>query len=331
MRNKELELLIFDEKLPFLDRARQVWNYQTQVNELFRTFNAYLKKSGKELGSKEAFSLLPISAFKETEVISGSFNKSECLFFQSSGTSATTRSKHLVAVPEIYHQASQTYFFSRYPEYPIYAYVPSYADNPHSSLIYMIQELIQYRKQYLNDTESTILETHADAIFDVPSSHPIVLFGAAFGLLDATDNRTIQLHPNSILIETGGMKTFRKELSRKDLHRLLQERFGLNESNIHSEYGMAELLSQAYKSGYSSPFYPPHWMQISIRNPQNPLQEMPLGEEGQIGVIDLANLYSCSFILTEDRGFATEDGGFEVLGRLAEAELRGCNFLFERD
>ncbi len=158
-----------------------------------------------------------------------------------------------------------------------------------------------------------------------------MLFGAAFGLLEATETQSVRLHPNSIILETGGMKTFRKELSRKDLHVLLQQRFGLDEANIHSEYGMAELLSQAYKTGYSNPFYPPHWMQISIRNPQNPLQEMPLGEVGQVGIIDLANLYSCSFILTEDRGFATNDGGFEVLGRLADAELRGCNFLFERD
>lgn len=331
MRNLELEAILFDERIPFLKRAEHVWNFQNQENETFHLFNSILKVNQREFQNSAEFPLMPIASFREKELIAKGFNTSNSLFFQSSGTGTMQRSKHFVPVPELYHRASQTIFFERYPDFPIYAYVPSYADNPHSSLIYMIQELIRYRRVYKNDYESKILDTNQDSIHHIPTTKPVVLFGAAFGLLQATETQSAQLHPDSIIIETGGMKTFRKELTRRELHSELQIRFSLNESQIHSEYGMAELLSQAYKTGYSNPFYPPHWMQISIRNPQNPLQEMPKGEVGQIGIIDLANLYSCSFILTEDRGFATNDGGFEVLGRLSDAELRGCNFLFERD
>jgi hypothetical protein len=162
------------------------------------------------------------------------------------------------------------------------------------------------------------------------SGKKLMLFGAAFGLLDILERQEIQLPEDSIILETGGMKTHRREITKEALHQKLAEGFGLPGAQIHSEYGMAELLSQAY-SQEGQWFECVRWMKVSIRNPKNPMEEVEIGEEGVIGVIDLANLYSCSFILTGDKGIQKADGKFQVLGRWNTENLRGCNFLIDQD
>jgi len=148
--------------------------------------------------------------------------------------------------------------------------------------------------------------------------------------LDLIEISKVKLPGDSIIIETGGMKTFRREMTKEELHNSLTDGFGLSNENIHSEYGMTELLSQAYSTG-DNWFQCVPWMSISIRNPENPMEEVPKGEEGLIGVMDLANMYSCSFILTGDKGVQRSDGKFQVLGRWNPENLRGCNFLIDQD
>ena len=157
-----------------------------------------------------------------------------------------------------------------------------------------------------------------------------MLFGAAFGLMDMLEIDPIQLPEDSVILETGGMKTHRREITKELLHQQLADGFGIPASQIHSEYGMTELLSQTYAKG-SLWFECVPWMEVSIRDPKDPMQEAEHEEEGVIGVIDLANLYSCSFILTGDKGIQREDGKFQVLGRWNPQNLRGCNFLIDQD
>ena len=157
-----------------------------------------------------------------------------------------------------------------------------------------------------------------------------MLFGAAFGLLDLLEAGPITMPPDAYIMETGGMKTHRREMSRAQLHHRLAGGFGLDKKQVHSEYGMTELMSQAYATG-NEWFATPHWMKISIRDPENPMRTLAFGEEGLIGIIDLANIYSCSFLLTGDLGIMKPDETFKVLGRWKHSNLRGCNFLIDQD
>lgn len=162
------------------------------------------------------------------------------------------------------------------------------------------------------------------------SGKRLMLFGAAFGLLDLIDMNSVRLPGNTIVMETGGMKTYKREMGRSELHRRLADGFGISDGQIHSEYGMAEMLSQAYDLGKEG-FATPPWLRITIRDPRNPLEAVENGEEGLIGVMDLANVYSGSFLLTGDRGVMGEDGRFSVLGRWKAENLRGCNFLIDQE
>ena len=316
-------------KSDFDSLAKDVFIYQYQQNEVYNTFCTILNSTPQLLNKVSDIPFYPIQGFKFASVISRKFNSEESTFFQSSGTEKQIRSKHYVPDLSLYDESSWVYFQSIFPDYPLFAYTPAYNQNPHSSLIHMLSSFIE--NKFSSDLESRFLEVDSADLFNLPFDKPIILFGAAFGLLNKTDNRHVSLHPDSILVETGGMKTHRKEITREELHNELCLRFGIKENQIYSEYGMAELLSQAYKKGLKSGFTCPSWMKVSIRNPQNPIEEQEVGKEGQIAVIDLMNVHSCSFILTEDRGIGYSDGTFEVLGRLKDAELRGCNFLFERD
>lgn len=329
MRDFLLENLIFDSSISFKEKVLRVFAYQFEYCEPFRTFCDVLGKSPKNVTEIEEIPFYPILGFKQAKLLSKVFDVNQSSFFQSSGTSKQEKSIHFVPVLDVYKKGSWQYFTSLFPDLGIFAYVPSYSENPHSSLISMLDFFVN--QQNGKGISSGFLPVSNIGLFEVPTEKPVILFGAAFGLLNATDSKPCILHRDSILIETGGMKTHRKEITRADLFTQLSSRFGLSQEQIYSEYGMAELLSQAYKKGPNAGFSTPNCMQISIRNPENPFQEQEVGIEGQIAVIDLANVYSCSFILTEDRGIKNADGSFDVLGRLADAELRGCNFLFDRD
>jgi hypothetical protein len=325
---------IFDLDIPFGKKALQVFNFQRKNNPVFSRFCEALEIS--QVSSISEIPLLPIQAFKDAEVLTATANsesKIQNLKFQSSGTSGMSRSRHIVSDPDLYRRSiiSGVNHFYDLNEYVIWAYTPGYVDNPSSSLIWMLNTLIEkddsgmsrFLKldQPLDKQELELVQK---------SGKKLMLFGAAFGLLDILERQEIQLPEDSIILETGGMKTHRREITKEALHQKLAEGFGLPGAQIHSEYGMAELLSQAY-SQEGQWFECVRWMKVSIRNPKNPMEEVEIGEEGVIGVIDLANLYSCSFILTGDKGIQKADGKFQVLGRWNTENLRGCNFLIDQD
>ncbi len=325
---------IFNPTISFKRKALKVFQFQKLHNPVYARFCSALgiidPKSDSEIP------LLPIQAFKEKEVLTVNGNskfKIQNLEFYSSGTSGMTRSKHIVTSPEIYQKSiiEGMKQFYELNDFVIWAYTPGYANNPNSSLIYMLNYLINKEESGLSKFLKLDQSLNQNEIQEISNSGKrLMIFGAAFGLLDLIEISKVKLPGDSIIIETGGMKTFRREMTKEELHNSLTDGFGLSNENIHSEYGMTELLSQAYSTG-DNWFQCVPWMSISIRNPENPMEEVPEGEEGLIGVMDLANMYSCSFILTGDKGVQRSDGKFQVLGRWNPENLRGCNFLIDQD
>lgn len=316
----------------FEEKVRSVFEYQYNHVAVYRDFCSRLgviqSASNANTDTNSIFSSIPpipIDVFKRSVILSDEFDSDRCSYFQSSGTSKQERSKHMVISISWYQELAWSWFKTLYPyDFPVYAYVPAYADNPHSSLIAMLD-------YFVSQSGGAFLPLETSGITLLPQNEPIILFGAAFGLIEAIENHSVDLHKESIIIETGGMKTFRKEINRIELHKILSKSFSLPQNQIHSEYGMAELMSQSYLTHEKKGFISPPWKSVSIRNPKNPLEIFPCGKKGQLAITDLANKYTCSFILTEDEGFCFEDGSFMITGRLKSAELRGCNFLLERD
>lgn len=267
---------------------------------------------------------LPISFFKSHRV--ASFDGEETIRFSSSGTTGTSTSSHYVADLTIYERSFLNAFarFYGHPEdYVILGLLPSYLEREGSSLIYMVDYLIRLTKNpksgfFLNNYKE-LLQT----IDSIGEEKKIMLIGVSYALLDLAENYAPNLE-RCIVMETGGMKGKRKEMIKSDLHRVLCER--LNLQAVHSEYGMTELLSQAYSHG-NGIFQCPPWMKVLLREPRDPLTLSAKGSGG-INVIDLANIWSCSFIATEDLGRIQKEG-FEVLGRMDDADLRGCNLLIQ--
>ncbi len=324
----------FDSSTPFKEKALQIFEFQKEHNPVYGKFCRALGVTQvKEISE---IPLLPIQAFKDTTIVSQSNSKFKIQnfeFFQSSGTSGMNRSRHYIADPELYKASiiKGMQGFYNLDEFIILAYTPGYISNPHSSLVWMLNVLIERDQTGLSQFLELGKPIKSEIIDSIKSGGKrVMLFGAAFGLLDLIELEKIELPVDSIIMETGGMKTHRREMSKAELHQELAQGFGLPIKNIHSEYGMTELLSQSYSFG-SEWFQSVPWMKISIRNPKNPMKEMPYGEEGLIGVIDLANQYSCSFILTGDKGIQNEKGQFQVLGRWNPQNLRGCNFLIDVD
>lgn len=325
---------IFDLTTPFKEKALQIFEFQTEYNAVYRKF---CKAVGlNKVSSVEEIPLLPIQAFKDVTVISqpdSKFKIQHSEFFESSGTSGMNRSRHYIADSELYKVSiiNGMQQFYDLDDFVILAYTPGYNSNPHSSLVWMLNVLIEQDKTGLSRFLDLGRSLSKEVIDEIKSKGKrIMLFGAAFGLLDLIEPGKIELPKSSIIMETGGMKTHRREMTKVELHQQLAEGFGLPMRNIHSEYGMTELLSQAYSFG-NEWFECVPWMKVSIRNPKKPMEETPFGEEGLIGIIDLANLYSCSFILTGDKGIQNEKGEFQVLGRWNPINLRGCNFLIDQD
>lgn len=333
--------LIFSDDASTEEKALQVFEYQFENNRVYRRYCEALDSeilkprmngTRQVQDDTEAIPLLPIKAFKDSKVTTQPDSEPK-LTFKSSGTSSMLRSIHRVMDATIYDQSILRGFrhFYNLNNAVIWGYTPGYAENPDSSLIYMIQKLIDQDESGMSrflPLDEPLEESEIKKVQE--SGKQLILFGAAFGLLDLLEMRKVKLPSNSIVIETGGMKTHRREITKKDLHRRLAAGFGLDGSRVHSEYGMAELLSQAYATG-GQWFRTVPWMQVSIRNPDNPAEQLSPYEEGLIGVIDLANVHSCSFLLTGDKGVLDKNGRFKVLGRWNPKDLRGCNFLIEED
>lgn len=278
---------------------------------------------------------IPINIFKEVDGFRCIDQKNTDMIFYSSGTSATSnRAKHYVRDITLYEKASLSHFSSLYPleEFTILAYLPAYSDNPNSSLLKMVEFIVRADQSHL----SRFLDINNPQIDDSliqqinTQSKKILLFGAAFGLVDWVERSAPRLPEGSIIMETGGMKTFRKEMTRSQIKKVLSEGFGISEDSIHSEFGMCELLSQAYEHGDGWYRAGPD-MFVFAKKEGQPFSVPVYGEEAQLYVIDLINEHSCSFIQLQDRGIVLKDGRFQVLGRLNASDMRGCNFLMEQD
>jgi phenylacetate-coenzyme A ligase PaaK-like adenylate-forming protein len=248
--------------------------------------------------------------------------------FESSGTTGQQTSKHHVISESIYKSSflkSFSEFYGNPEKRCILALLPSYLERENSSLVYMMDHLINTSRHpdsgfYMYDLKSLseILKQRNQ------DNYPTLLLGVSYALLDFADQYPMPFSDNITVMETGGMKGHRKEMIREELHSILKNAFGLK--SIHSEYGMTELLSQAYSIGNES-FIPPPWMKVLIRDIYDPLTILPTNQSGGINIIDLANIYSCSFIATGDLGKVNEDGFFEVAGRHDKSEVRGCNLM----
>jgi hypothetical protein len=279
----------------------------------------------QEVKSLQQIPFLPIQFFKSHTVISNENSIQET--FTSSGTTGIINSKHCVTDISLYEESYQkgfAQFYGNIEDYVVLALLPSYLERDGSSLIYMVSDLIQQTKNsesgfYLHNTDALIEKLIA---LDSTGKN-VILIGVTYALLDLIEQHSFQLK-NTIVMETGGMKGKRKELIREELHAQLCSGFSV--SSIHSEYGMTELLSQAYSLG-NGIFECPTWMQILIRDTEDALNYVENGKTGGINVIDLANINSCSFIATQDLGKKNPNSTFEVLGRFDNSDIRGCNLM----
>lgn len=309
----------------FESKALEIFRFQHQNNAVYQEFCLHLGKTSSSVKSIDKIPFLPIEFFKSKKVVS-SQNKPQALF-TSSGTTGTSISTHLVTDISIYEHSYLNcfeQFYGSVSDYCILALLPSYLERKGSSLVHMVDDLIQRSNHpdsgfYLDEFESLqnkLRQLDADG-------NKILLIGVSFALLDFVEKYPQKLK-NTIIMETGGMKGRRKEVIRAELHHTLKTGFGVK--MIHSEYGMTELLSQGYSFG-NGIFKTPAWMKIRIRDTEDPLSLQAYGKTGGLNVIDLANANSCSFIATQDLGKQNEDGSFEILGRFDHSDIRGCNLM----
>jgi len=305
--------------------ALKVFRYQYENNLVYREFCDFLKTDVQKVKSIQQIPFLPIQFFKSHAIVS-STNPVQTTF-TSSGTTGMITSKHLVTDVSIYEESYRkgfSQFYGNIEDYVILALLPSYLEREGSSLIHMVDDLIQLSNQaesgfYLHNYEALI----AKLIQLDQAGQNVILIGVTYALLDLVEKHSFQFE-NTIIMETGGMKGKRKEMIREELHQQLCEGFGVNA--IHSEYGMTELLSQAYSLGEGI-FECPSWMQVLVRDTEDALSYVRGGKTGGINVIDLANINSCSFIATQDLGKKYANGSFEVLGRFDHSDIRGCNLM----
>ena len=305
--------------------ALKVFRFQHENNKVYREFCDFLNTNPQHVKTIQQIPFLPIQFFKSHEVISSTDVIQE--IFTSSGTTGMITSKHLVTDISIYEESFRnafSEFYGNIEDYSVLALLPSYLERDGSSLIYMVNDLIERSN---NEHSGFYLNNYDDLIRKLisldSSGQNVLLIGVTYALLDLIEKQNFNLK-NTIIMETGGMKGKRKEMIREELHGNLTKGFGVE--NIHSEYGMTELLSQAYSFGKGI-FECPNWMQILIRDTEDALSYVEYGKNGGINVIDLANINSCSFIATQDLGKKQSNNSFEILGRFENSDIRGCNLM----
>ncbi|HSL86364.1 MAG TPA: hypothetical protein VK861_05480 [Bacteroidales bacterium] len=312
----------------FLSTALTLFRYQAEQNALFGEYLNALGRPVLKPEKTEESPFLPVTFYRTHKVMTGDHEPS--LVFESSSTAGTIPGKHYVADKSLYERSfidCFSLFYGDPSDYLIAAILPSYSERGNSSLVYMMDGLIRRSLKagsgFYNNNYPALLRNIEAA---TRRNEKILVLGVSFALLELAEKFSPDLS-GTIVMETGGMKGRRKEITREELHTVLKER--LNIDSVHSEYGMTELMSQAYSSG-NGIFRSPPWMKVFIRDPHDPLEifESP-GRTGGINIIDLANIHSCSFIATGDLGRLHDDGSFEVLGRFDESDIRGCNLLFE--
>lgn len=309
----------------FEKTALKVFRLQYENNVVYREFCDLLHVNPQEVKTLQQIPFLPIQFFKNRDVVSNNLPAQET--FTSSGTTGTVNSRHLVTDVSLYEESYRKGFSEFYGDienYVVLALLPSYLERSGSSLIYMVEDLIRMTN---NPESGFYLHNHDELIEKLVSldnaGQNVILIGVTYALLDLIEKKQFQLQ-NTIVMETGGMKGRRREMIREELHEQLRNGFGI--SAIHSEYGMTELLSQAYSLG-NGVFECPNWMHILIRDTEDALTYVGTGKTGGINVIDLANINSCAFIATQDLGKKNPNNSFEVLGRFDNSDIRGCNLM----
>ncbi|WP_300023679.1 acyl transferase [uncultured Maribacter sp.] len=318
---------IFDiqTKEDFLIQALRVFHFQYHNNVVYRSFCSYLNVDPNTVLTLEQIPFLPIEFFKSKSVLSTT--KTPEIIFTSSGTTGSETSKHFVSDLSLYERSylkAFDHFYGSIEDYCVIALLPSYLERTGSSLIYMADDLIKKSNHpksgfFLNEYE----QLHQLLLELQKTDTKILIIGVSFALLEFTEQYQMSLQ-NTIIMETGGMKGRRKEIVRQELHEILSNGFGV--TKIHSEYGMTELLSQAYSKG-DGVFNCPAWMKIMVRDTEDPLTYLNTGKSGGVNVIDLANINSCSFIATQDLGKINQDNTFEIIGRFDNSDIRGCNLM----
>lgn len=312
-------------EVEFNTLALEVFKFQFENNPVYRSFCDLLYKHPSDIYKIEDIPFLPIQFFKSHKVVSSSAAIEDT--FSSSGTTGSLTSKHYVTNLSIYEKSFRQgfqEFYGNIKEYTILALLPNYLERKGSSLVYMVDDMITRSQQpqsgfYLDDI--TALKETLIALDS--EGKKIMLIGVSFALLDLVELHQFNLK-NTVVMETGGMKGRRKEMVREELHSILKSGFGV--SKIHSEYGMTELLSQAYSLG-DGIFKYPNWMRILTRDPEDALTLQKTKKTGGINVIDLANINSCSFIATQDLGRVHDGSTFEIIGRFDSSDIRGCNLM----
>jgi len=305
--------------------ALDIFHLQAEYNPVYKAFISYLGIDPKTISKVNKIPFLPIELFKTKKVVTGEWEPEQV--FTSSGTGQSGTSKHYIQQLEFYEKISQMTFEGFYgppDRYHILALLPSYLERSGSSLVHMLNHFInrsgsKYSDFYLSnhrrlEKQLNILRSGSDRV--------LMLWGLSFALLDLAEQCPMDL-AGAIIIETGGMKGQRKEIIRAELHSRLQKAFNCDQ--VQSEYGMAELTSQAYTR--DGRFYSPPWMKVLVRDISDPFENLPPGRVGGINVIDLANIHSCAFIETQDLGEVDANGSFKVLGRMDNSDVRGCNLM----
>lgn len=324
---------IFDIKTEheFLDAALATFRYQYKNIEVYRKFVDFLNLNVEEINSLDKIPFLPIEMFKNHQILDE--NKTTGLFFQSSGTTQMNLSKHYIADESIYKESilkSFEQFIGKPEDFIFLGLLPSYLEKQHSSLIYMVDYLM---KKSGKSENGYFLYNHEDLfkLLNTIKDKKVILFGVSFALLDFLDychlnSQILQPSDSLTVIETGGMKGRKEEMTKDELLRILQD--GLKTDRIYSEYSMTELLSQAYSLG-GNIYECPNWMRVLVRNAEDPFGYEKAGRTGAVNIIDLANTHSCSFIATQDLGklLVNDEKKFQVLGRIDHSDIRGCSLL----
>ncbi|MFT4205356.1 MAG: acyl transferase [Chitinophagaceae bacterium] len=302
----------------------ELFRFQYDNNQVYQQWCDALHRQPQQVQQVAEIPFLPISFFKTHKVTCGDFQPE--LVFESSGTTQTVNSHHYVRYASVYEESFQRgfeLFYGNPQDWCIIGLLPAYLERKNSSLVKMAYDLIQLSQHpksgfYLYDFEQ--LNDTLNAL--EANGQKTLLLGVTFALLDFAEAYRNQLH-STVIMETGGMKGRKKELTRQEVHDFLHRQLGV--AHVHSEYGMTELLSQAYSKGEGRYHCPP-WMRVYVREENDPLCVKTLGQ-GLVNVIDMANVYSCSFIATDDVGILYDDRSFEIQGRLDNSDLRGCSLL----
>jgi len=326
----ELEDKIFNvQKHGFEQVALELFKLQSTENILYRSFIEAINIDPGNVNNVASIPFLPVGFFKNHDVVTGTFEPD--VIFESSGTTQTGNSRHIVKSANLYRRSFTDAFQLFYGSPGIWCIaglLPAYLERKNSSLVMMVNDLIGLSRHTSSGFYLYEHEKLAELImFNEAASQKTLLIGVAFALLDLAEHFRFPLKHTTVM-ETGGMKGRRKEITRTEMHETLCEAWKLD--FIHSEYGMTELLSQAYSSG-NGLFRCPPWMKIILRDEDDPLTIKSLSaatQSGLINVIDLANIYSCSFIATDDIGKLYPDGSFEVIGRMDSSDVRGCSLMY---